>query len=212
MFDLLFLVIVGLSTAFAALRGGLRELSTLLALAVAGGLTWITAPVILGGLGMTNKFIPTVVIAVVLIGAFFLVAHVGFHLGLKRVPLEGRAALGDRIGGGVFGFVRGLVLIGLGYLGYSYYLDVDQQPESVQNALTQPIANGMANWFESFAPPETQLENTQPDLGDGSDGYRRIERDGMEELVTTATTDDEPVDETASEDDDIAEILATEDQ
>ena len=136
MFDLLFLVVVGVSTAFAALRGGLRELSTLLALAIAGGLTLLLIEPVLGATGQAGSFFGTAIVVALLIGIFFIASHIGMHLGLKRVPLEGRAQLIDRIGGGAFGFFRGLVLIGLGYLGYSYYLDEARMPDSVKSAIT----------------------------------------------------------------------------
>ncbi len=228
MFDLLFFVVVGLSTAFAVLRGGLRELSTLLALAVAGGLTLLLIEPMLAVTGQAGSFIGTAIIAALLIGAFFVLAHIGFHIGLKRVPLTGRAALADRIGGGVFGFLRGLVLIGLAYLGYSYYLDEAKQPEEVRTAMTRPVAAGMAHWFESFTPETADLDAPVPasQMSGEEDaavsGYDRGDRNGMNEIVTTVTTTDpaietsapgaENAEDTESEDDDpIADILNEED-
>lgn len=227
MFDLLFLVVVGISTAFAVLRGGLRELSTLLALAAAGGVTLILIEPMLAITGQAGSFFGTAIIAALLIGAFFVLAHIGLHVLLKRFPLEGRAALYDRIGGGVFGLFRGLVLIGLGYLGYSYYLDEAKQPEEVKTALTRPIAAGMAHWFESFTPETADLDapvkpsQVSPDEDAAVSGYDRSDRNGMNEIVTTVTTTDPAIaatapdaqddDEKADEEDDpIADILKEE--
>ncbi|MEO1242480.1 MAG: CvpA family protein [Pseudomonadota bacterium] len=221
MFDILVLLVLGLSTAFAALRGGLRELSTLIALAIAGGLTLIVAEPMLAVTGLAGSFFGTIIVAAVLVAVFFIVAHVGLHLGLQRVPLEGRAKLADRIGGGVFGFVRGLVLVGLGYLGYGYYLDEARQPESVKSAITRPVAAGMANWFQSFTPDEAYIESAptddkEDDKEDEPDpaesGYDRLDRNSLSEIVTTVTTSDEtPVEGTpgtaTDETDSIADIL-----
>ncbi|MEX6634673.1 CvpA family protein [Hyphococcus lacteus] len=196
MFDLLVLVIVGLSTAFAILRGGLRELSTLIALAIGGGATLLFLEPVLAITGQAGSFFGTAIIAVILIGIFFIAAHIGLHIGLKRFPLEGRAKLADRIGGGVFGFFRGLVLIGLAYLGYTYYLDEAKQPEEVKTAFTQPIAAGMAHWFESFTPETADLDapekaKNDKDAVDASvSGYQRSDRKGLNEIVTTVTTTD----------------------
>lgn len=221
MFDILVLLVLGLSTAFAALRGGLRELSTLIALAIAGGLTLIVAEPVLAVTGLAGSFFGTIIIAAVLVAVFFIVAHVGLHFGLQRVPLEGRAKLTDRIGGGVFGFVRGLVLVGLGYLGYGYYLDEARQPDSVKSAITRPVAAGMANWFQSFTPDEAYIESApageeeaEPDPAES--GYDRLDRNGLSEIVTTVTTSDETlVEETpgtaTDETDSIADILQEED-
>lgn len=228
MFDFLFFVVVGLSTAFAVLRGGLRELSTLLALAVAGGVTLLLIEPALAITGQGGSFFGTAIIAVILIAVFFIAAHIGFHIGLKRFPLAGRASLIDRIGGGVFGFARGLVLVGLAYLGYSYYLDEAKQPEEVRTAMTRPIAAGMASWFESFTPESADLDApvTAPQLGDDEDaglsGYDRGDRNGLNEIVTTVTTTDPAIAASSpdaqdaaqaeEEDDPIADILNEEDQ
>lgn len=229
MFDLLVLAVVGVSTAFAVLRGGLRELSTLLALAVAGGVTLLLIEPMLALTGQAGSFFGTAIIAAILIAVFFLAAHIGLHISLKRLPLEGRAKTIDRIGGGVFGFFRGLVLIGLGYLGYSYYLDEAKQPDEVKSAITQPIAAGMAHWFESFTPETADLDapvkpsQIDPDEDAALSGYDRSDRNSLNEMVTTVTTTDPAIAETApgtdnadalprngtdgEEDDPIADIL-----
>ena len=203
MFDIIVLSVVGLSTAFAALRGGLRELSTLIALALAGGLTLLLLEPILNVTGQAGSFFGMVIIAGILVGGFFILAHIGCHLGLKRMPLEGNARLYDRVGGGVFGFLRGLVLIGLGYLGYTYYLDEAKQPEEVRTALTRPVASGVASWFESFTPEEAYIEGAEDDLNDDDavdaslNGYDRGDRNGLSEIVTTVTTTDPLIEATA---------------
>ncbi|WDI30569.1 CvpA family protein [Hyphococcus flavus] len=202
MFDLLFVVVVGLSTAFAVLRGGLRELSTLLALGIAGGLTLLFIEPLLAVTGQAGSFFGTAIIAAVLIAVFFLAAHIGLHIGLKRFPLEGRAALADRIGGGVFGFVRGLVLIGLGYLGYTYYIDEAKQPSEVQTAMTQPLASSMASWFETFTPETADLDapiklQSEEGVDATVSGYPRSDRNGLNEIVTTVTTTDPTISSTA---------------
>lgn len=223
MFDLLFVLVVGVSTAFAALRGGLRELSTLLALAVAGGLTLLLVEPVLGAVGQEGSFFGTVIIAAVMVAIFFVVAHIGLHLGLKRMPLEGRARRIDRIGGGVFGLARGLVLVGLGYLGYSYYLDEARQPDEVRNAITQPVAAGLATWFEGFAPESAYIESQplpEPTGDAAAQGYDRGDRNGLSEIVTTVTTTEETVPEDGDEspdeedtgEDAIADILAEENE
>lgn len=197
MFDLLVVLVVGLSTAFAALRGGLREASTLLALAIAGGLTLVLIDPVLGMTGQAGSFFGTAIVAVVLVAVFFIIAHVGLHFSLERAPLRGRARLYDRIGGGAFGFLRGLVLIGLGYLGYTYYLDEARHPDDVRNAITRPVAAGMADWFESFAPASSRIENVngaeedKPTVDASVSGYDRGDRNTLSEIVTTVTTTDE---------------------
>ncbi|MEO1137603.1 MAG: hypothetical protein AAFW68_13520, partial [Pseudomonadota bacterium] len=114
-------------------------------------------------------------------------------------------------------------LIGLGYLGYSYYLDEAKQPEEVRSAMTRPIAAGVASWFESFTPETADLDAPAPTESDEVDpslsGYDRTDRNGLNEIVTTVTTTDPtiaataPDAETPNEDeqeDPIADILSEE--
>ena len=215
MFDLLFVLVVGSSTLFAALRGCMRETLTLIALAVAGLLSWITVPGLISAFGLGGKIIPTVAIAGVLLVVFFVVAHLGMHLLLARYPVTGVADRVDHTFGGIFGFLRGLVLIGLVFLGLTYVLGEEQQPEAVQTAMTRPIAASVASWLDGFAPSDTKLESIiDYETDDASvQGYRRIDRNGIEEIVTTVTTDETstsptPSQETESVDDAIAEILS----
>lgn len=204
MFDILVLSVVALSTAFAALRGGLRELSTLLALAVSGGLTLFLIEPILNVTGQAGSFFGMVIIAGILVGGFFILAHIGCHMFLKRLPLKGNYKLYDRISGGAFGFLRGLVLIGLGYLGYTYYQDEAQQPEEVKSAFTRPVAAGVANWFEGFTPEQAYIESAEDDAEEDAvdaslNGYDRGDRNGLSEIVTTVTTTDPLIELSAQE-------------
>ena len=225
MFDILVLLVLGLSTAFAAVRGGLRELATLIALAIAAFLALLLVEPTVGALGKTGSFFTTVFVAVGFVGVFFLLFHLLAHFGIKRIPLEGAGALADRIGGGVFGFARGLVLVGLGFLAYGYYQGEERQPDSVKNAMTRPLAAGMANWFLSFTPEENYLETEEPqnevsiDDDAASLGYQRTDRKELVEVITTVTTTDDtttleaaldatPAFEKVDADDPIAEILA----
>jgi membrane protein required for colicin V production len=160
---------------------------------------------------------------VVLVAAFFLIGHVALHLLLRRTPLEGRARLADRVGGGVFGLARGLALVGLAYLGYSYYLDETQQPEFVKSAVTRPIASGVAHWFETFAPETAHIEGAAvPSAEENAavQGYNRGDRNGLQEIVTTVTTTDPAAQDSGAEPapsqedaekDDIADILSEDD-
>ncbi|MHA7873128.1 MAG: CvpA family protein [Hyphococcus sp.] len=213
MFDLLVLSVLGLSTAFAALRGGVRELATLLALAVAGGVTLLIAQPLLGATGLAGSFFGAIIVAALVMTVVFIAAHIGLHFAMQRFPLAGRVKLVDRIGGGAFGFVRGLVLVGLGYLGYSYYLDEARQPEEVRSALTRPLAAGMAHWFQSFTPDDAYIEQSAPSSVEdpAENGYDRADRNGLSEIVTTVTTTDEPSVQSGNQDDPIAEILEEDD-
>ncbi len=221
MFDFLVILVIVLSTAFAAMRGATREISTLIALAGAAFMGLLLVEPTVAALGKTGSFFTTVFAAVGIVGVFFIFFHVLAHLGISRIPFPPRAALVDRITGGVFGFARGLVLVGLGFLAYGYYQAEERQPESVKSAMTRPLAAGMANWFQSFTPEDAYIDNetlkpSVPEEDASILGYERTDRNGLEEVITTVTTTDGPAaqetgEEIVNDDDPMAEILAEED-
>ena len=197
-FDWGVIAVLVLSTGFAVIRGALREIGTVIALlAGLAGAYFLVKP-LQAAAGLGHSFMTTLAVGGVLVVIGFVLAYFGLHLGLSRVRLSGKSLLADRIGGGVFGFVRGLVLIGLGFLAYSYYLDEARRPEAVTKALTLPLARGMASAFEGLAPESTNVNADEPDKPVESDanaaieGYARSDRSALSEIVTTVTTSDTP--------------------
>lgn len=234
-FDLLLLAILFLSIGFATIRGAIREIATLAALGGGALLAWLAFNPLLGALGLKGSFFGMVGLAGGLMAIFFVAVYAAFHFGLQRLSLDPPMQRVDRIVGGVFGLLRGLALIGLGYLGYAYNLDENQRPDAVTNAFMLPVAQSAAGFFESLAPQYDSQEVISPDkIGDSSapdkstlntedptskinaanDGYKRGERAALSEIITTSTTNSAAVGATVTasnqaEDDPIAAILDT---
>lgn len=193
LFDLIVIAVFALSIGFAVVRGALREIGTLLALGLAAlGGFWLIKPV-QALAGAAQSFLTTALIIGAIVFVLFCALYLGLHVGVSRLKLGKVATQYDRIGGAIFGALRGFVLVGLGFLAYSYYLDEDRRPEAVSRALTLPIAKGMAATFDSFAPESTRLDappaRPQRPRGDAAvEGYDRGERAALSEIVATATT------------------------
>lgn len=208
-FDALLLAIIGVSVFFAAVRGGVREVATLAALVLAGLAAWIGAKPVAVLIGKDAFFV--IAAAAALIGAgVFAGAYVVLHKAMARWKPSRALKRIDRIGGGVFGLVRALALIGLGFLGYGYYLEDANQPDAVRKALLLPVAVASAEFFEQFAPPNRDLRAPSPAKGANAavEGYEGRDRSGLREIVTTATTTDD--ESAARSDDPIADILTEE--
>lgn len=195
-FDLIVIAVFILSIGFAVIRGALREIGTLLALGGAALGAYLLVKPLQSLTGTADSFMATAAIGAALVVVLFCLLYFGLHMGLRSVRLTGQAAQVDRIGGGLFGFLRGLVLIGLGFLAYSYYLAEDRWPPAVNGALTLPLAKGMAAFFEGFAPESTKLDATPSNAPAGEindaalEGYDRGERSALAEIVATVTTND----------------------
>lgn len=204
LFDLLLALVLVLSVGFAAMRGAVREVSTLVVVALAGFGGWHLAAPLAALVGKKGSFMTMLIFGGAAAAALFAALYVGSHRLLARVELKGRLTTADRVGGGVFGLVRALALIGLGFLAYGYYLDEDSHPDAVRNAALLPLAQASAGVFERLAPREKELADPRPAAA--GDGYAGAERAGLSEIVTTVTTTDAP--EAPASDDPIADILA----
>jgi uncharacterized membrane protein required for colicin V production len=208
-FDALLLAILGVSIAFAAARGAVREVTTLGVLGLAGLAAWLGAKPALaffGSNGVFQTIAAAGVIGVLAFGALYFVAHKA----LARLKLTKKQQRADRIGGGAFGLVRALALIGLGFLGYGYYLDEANQPESVRTAFLRPLAAASASFFEQFAPSRRDLADKDaaaaPEPANAArEGYANADRTGLKEIVATVTTTDAA--KAQSRDVSIADIL-----
>lgn len=207
-FDALLILIVGVSTLFAAIRGAIRELATLAALLIAGLAGWMSVKPVSAALG-DKSFLLTAAIAGAIALIAFIACYVLSHKAMGRMKLSAKMKRADRYGGGAFGILRALALIGLGFLGYGYYLDEGSQPDSVRKAMLLPLASASAGFFEQFAPSNRDLRAADGAKGNAAiDGYDSRDRSGLKEIVTTATTNDEAAKKSST--DPIADILKEE--
>lgn len=143
-FDLIVICVMGLSILFAAFRGISREITTLIALAVAAVLAfWIAGP-IAGAMGISLSLITNLILIVVLFAFCFLLVNAGMGMLIKR-SLGQQPGRIDRAIGGVFGFLRGWMIVGLAFLALDYYFEGDRRPEALDNALTGGFAMAAAD-------------------------------------------------------------------
>ena len=210
-FDALLLAVLGFSIFFAAMRGAIRELATLAGLAIAALVAWFGAKPLVALLGKDGSFLMTVaatgMLGILAFGGFYFL----IHKGLLRLKLTKKQKTIDRYGGGVFGLIRALALIGLGFLGYGYYLDAQNQPDAVKKAFLLPVATASAGFFEQFAPRASNLGGTAKEepADPARQGYGQAARSGLKEIVTTVTTSDKA---DAKPGDPIADIITKEEQ
>jgi uncharacterized membrane protein required for colicin V production len=189
-FDALLLAVVGVSIFFAAVRGAVREMATLAAIIVAALAAWALMKPLAAVAGKAQSFFVAAGAAGAVGVAVFLGGYFVLHRLMSRMKLTRRMKRYDQIGGGVFGLLRALALIGLGFLGYGYYLDETNQPDAVQNAMLLPVASSAGAFFEQFAPANRDLRapRAQNSANAAKDGYDNVDRTGLKEIVTTVTT------------------------
>ena len=161
LFDLAIILVIGLSTLFAYLRGLLREFITLIALGVGTLCTLYFGDTLarlfgegtlalLLGYGLSG-----------LIG--FIAATIGLEIFIAR--LSGTTPhKWDQVGGAIFGILRGWVLMGLVYFSVINYIPEDNPPRWVANSALRGIAASAAGVLESLG---LDAELTSPARTDG---------------------------------------------
>ena len=191
-FDLIVIIVLLASTGLAVVRGGILELATLIALGLAILLSIQLSGPFVSMLGREGSLIVTLFVYAGLIAGFFIVLYTITHILLARYRLSANGQRINRIAGGIFGFLRGYVIIGLGFLAYGYHLDEAHQHDSVRKAFTLPLAQSAAGIFERLIPAENTItdEQASSDLNKdaASEGYGRSDRAGLSEVITTVTT------------------------
>lgn len=189
-FDALLLAVAGVSIFFAAVRGAVREMATLSALALAALAAFALTKPAAAIAGKSASFFVSAGMAGLIGVSVFFGAYYVLHKLMNRMKLTPRMKRYDQIGGGVFGLLRALALIGLGFLGYGYYLDQSNHPDAVRNAMLLPVAASSAKFFEQFAPANRELNaaRAHKNANAAAEGYDNRDRTGLKEIVTTVTT------------------------
>jgi membrane protein required for colicin V production len=207
--DLILLVVMLISGLLAMIRGFMREVLSIAA--------WALAAV--AGVYAYAKLLPMakpsfgsdLIAAVVVVGGAFLLTLLIVSIITVRISdmiLDSRVGALDRTLGFVFGLARGLVIVVVAFLFFSWLVPDRGQPEWVRNAKSRVVLQGTGQWLMSMLPddPESTIlkrlrrpkgdEQQEPDTPPASpdqrsrndpEGYDRAERTGMRQLIEGAT-------------------------
>jgi membrane protein required for colicin V production len=213
--DLILLVVMLISGLLAMIRGFMREVLSIAA--------WALAAV--AGIYAYAKILPIakqqawfgssdLIAAAVVVGGAFLLTLLIVSIITVRISdmvLDSRVGALDRTLGFVFGLARGLVIVVVAFLFFSWLVPDRGQPDWVRNAKSRVVLQGTGQWLMSMLPedPESTIlkrlrrpkgdEQQEPDTtppapeqrseGRPADpeGYDRSERTGMRHLIEGAT-------------------------
>jgi membrane protein required for colicin V production len=187
-FDIVVLVVVGLSALFALSRGFVTELLSLLGWVGAFiGLRLFFAPVSLWMRGFIESK-PMADIATLLLLFFGLLLFFRFVAGFLGDKVK-QTSIGivDRVLGAAFGALRGLLIVSLAYAALMLLLDREQMPDWVRGSKTEPLIAFGADTVTSFArtvrgtrpkPPGDTSETGNPENPFG--GYSPEERQELD--------------------------------
>ena len=198
--DLVLLGVMLVSGLLAMVRGFMREV---LSIAAWGAAALVT-------LYSFSKLLPTaktyfnndtiaaaVVVAGTFIGTLIVVSVITVRI--SDMILDSRIGALDRTLGFLFGLGRGLLIVVVAFLFFTWLVPEKQRPDWVTSAKSRTVLQGTGDWLMSLLPddpentilkkfkknkPEddqTDAESAQP--GSGGDGYNKSARDGLKKLI-----------------------------
>jgi uncharacterized membrane protein required for colicin V production len=151
--DFLIVLIVIVSAGYAAWRGFIWETLTIFAWVAAAFACLYFGPYVIP---LTRGMVDQLWLASLLAyGAVFLAVFIPlafmshrFSESVKHSPIGPL----DRAAGVAFGVVRGMVLVGLAYLAFTYFVPIRQHPNFVTEARLLPIVQSTADVLLSVVP------------------------------------------------------------
>ncbi len=171
--DFLVVTVILVSACYAAWRGFMSETLMIFAWAAAAFASLYFGPWLVP---MARSMISTPWLAsVAAYAGVFLVVFIPlsfmshrFSQSVKNSPVGPF----DRVMGVAFGIVRGLIIVGLGYLAFTYFTPVREQPQWLLTARTLPMMQSTAQVLLSVIPNQAPRDfvTAEPVRGDDSLG------------------------------------------
>jgi len=194
--DIFLLVVMMVSGLLAMIRGFMREVLSIAAWVAAAGAT----------LYFFNKLVPyaqqyfnnEMVAKASVVGGVFLLTLIVVSVITVRISdmvLDSRIGALDRTLGFLFGLARGLVIVVVAFLFFTWLVPEKSQPEWVKTAKSRVVLQGTGQWIMSMLPddPEsTILKRLKRPKGDeepadGPPDQQPDRRSGLEMPTTVAT-------------------------
>src|ERR1043165_8628629 len=151
--DCLIVLIIVVSAGYAAWRGFIWETLTIFAWAAAAFSCLYFGPYLVP---MTKSLVNTDWLASLLAySAVFLAVFIPFAFMSHRFSQSVKSSpIGplDRAAGLAFGVVRGLVIVGLAYMAFTYFVPISKQPRWISEAKLIPIVQDTADVLLSVVP------------------------------------------------------------
>ena len=178
-FDMVVLAVIAISAVYALLRGFVRESLSVLAWVGAGAAALFFGPWLAQRLHGTVEGWPALVLGYggVFLAVVIPLSFVSHYLG--RTVQQSPIGMVDRLLGAVFGVARGVALIAVCYLLFSFAVPKARQPNWMTDARLMPLIQASSHIIWALVPNprlarHNGLEQVQAVLGE----IRQERRDG----------------------------------
>jgi membrane protein required for colicin V production len=194
--DIGLLVVMLISGILAMVRGFMREILSIAAWLIAAGVT-------LYGYARVEVFVRDYVSNELLakgiaIGAVFLITLLVvsiFTVKISDLVLDSRVGALDRSLGFLFGLARGLIIMVVAFLFFSWLVPAKSQPDWVVNARSRVVLEATGDWLLSVLPddPETAILKRLRDRGLGEEPIEPVRPSPAQSTPSPVQTAPSPV-------------------
>ena len=155
--DIVLIVVMLISGLLAMVRGFMREVLSITAWVLAAGATLYSYTKLLPF--AKQYFNNDIVAAVAVVGGVFLVTLLVVSVLTVRISdmvLDSRVGALDRTLGFLFGLGRGLVIVVVAFMFFSWLVPDRSQPEWVRSAKSRVVLTGTGQWLMSMLPEDPE--------------------------------------------------------
>jgi membrane protein required for colicin V production len=155
--DIVLIVVMLISGLLAMVRGFMREALSIIAWILAAGATLYAYSKLLPL--AKQYFNNDIVAAVAVIGGVFLLTLLVVSVLTVRISdmvLDSRVGALDRTLGFLFGLARGLVIVVVAFMFFSWLVPDRSQPEWVRSAKSRVVLTGTGQWLMSMLPEDPE--------------------------------------------------------
>jgi membrane protein required for colicin V production len=194
--DLALLAVMLISGLLAMVRGFMREILSIAAWGAAALVTLYAYPrLIQHAKGYINN--DTVATAAVVIGVFLgtLIVVSIITVRISDMILDSRIGALDRTLGFLFGLARGLLIVVVAFLFFTWLVPDKQRPDWMTGAKSLTVLKSTGDWLMSLIPddlekyypkklkPGDEQTDTDPAAVPTGDGYSKPARDSLKKLI-----------------------------
>ena len=186
--DVIIIAIIGISAAFAMVRGLIHETFAILAWILGAYAALRLSPIVQPVLHGVIK--PAWLEQVAVMIGIFLITFVPLAILSGRLSSKVKSSMAgsiDRLLGLVFGIARGLVIVGLAYIAFSALVPLKDHPQTLTKARLFPLVRTTSEVLRSLAPENIEAlegeSKTSSDRDDsGSKAYGVHQASALERL------------------------------
>src|SRR6202049_2078132 len=197
--DIILLFVMMISALLAMVRGFMREILSIASWAAAAIATLYAYPKLepVAKQYFTNDTVAKgVAIAAVFLGTLLVVSIITVKI--SDMILDSRVGALDRTLGFLFGLGRGLVIVVVAFLFFSWLVPDKQRPDWVTGAKSRVVLQGTGDWLMALLPddpentilkrfkknkPDDEQTDTDPAAPATGDGYTKPARDSLKKLI-----------------------------